>query len=522
MSTSVETSVDTSANGLAAPVAPVVSLRGISKRFGGTQALAAVDLDLYPGEVHSLVGENGAGKSTLGKIVAGVYSPDAGELTVDGGSVGRWDPVRAQRAGVVMIAQELALVPNLTVEQNVFLGIESATAGVLRRDLTKRFRRLLQDADFELDPKARLGDLRIADQQKVEILRALARDARVIVMDEPTSSLTGHEINQLHDLIGRLCQQGRSIVYVSHFLDSVLEVSDRITVMRDGVRVRTSAASAETKQSMVQGMLGRELSVTFPPRRPPVPDSVAPLLELRGVSTSAGVESASLVVRPGEIVGLLGLVGSGRSEIARAAAGIDRATSGSIRFRGTERPSWNVRSAIAEGMVMVPEDRHAQGLVLERSVRENIALAFVSRMSRLGVISQSEEKTRVSALATALDMRPPRIDLPVGGLSGGNQQKALLGKWLLGDPALVVLDEPTRGVDIGAKATIYQLIVELAERGVGVLLISSEHEEVLALATRAYVVDRGTTAGEVDPSSLRVDELLAHLFSVDHEIGAIA
>jgi simple sugar transport system ATP-binding protein/ribose transport system ATP-binding protein len=472
--------------------------------------------------VHSLVGENGAGKSTLGKIVAGVYSHDAGELEVDGEAVGRWDPVRAQRAGVVMIAQELALVPQLTVEQNVFLGIESARAGVLRRDLTKRFWKLQENADFHLDPKARLGDLRIADQQKVEILRALARDARVIVMDEPTSSLTGHEINQLHQLIGRLCEQGRSIVYVSHFLDSVLEVSDRITVMRDGVRVRTSAASAETKQSMVQGMLGRELSVTFPPRLEPVPETVEPLLELRDVSTAAGVAGANLVVRPGEIVGLVGLVGSGRSEIARAAAGVDRATEGTILFGGRERRSWSIRSAIGAGMVMVPEDRHAQGLVLERSVRENIALAFLGRLSRLGVISQRQEKARAGELATKLDMRPPRIDLPVGGLSGGNQQKALLGKWLLGDPSLVVLDEPTRGVDIGAKATIYQLIVDLAARGVGVLLISSEHEEVLALATRAYVVDRGTTAGEVDPSMLGVDELLAHLFSVDHEIGATA
>jgi simple sugar transport system ATP-binding protein/ribose transport system ATP-binding protein len=501
---------------------PVVTLRGISKRFGGTQALADVDLDLHPGEVHSLVGENGAGKSTLGKIVAGVYSADEGELTVDGVPVGRWDPVRAQRAGVVMIAQELSLVPQLTVEQNVFLGIEGARAGVLRRDLTRRFTALQESADFDLDPKARLGDLRIADQQKVEIMRALARDARVIVMDEPTSSLTGHEINQLHRLIERLCEQGRSIVYVSHFLDSVLEVSDRITVMRDGVRVRTSLAGEETKQSMVAGMLGRELAVTFPPRRDPVPDSVEPLLELRGVSTAAGVEGADVVVRPGEIVGLLGLVGSGRSEIARAAAGVDRITSGTIRFDGREQTSWGIRTAIEAGLAMVPEDRHAQGLVLERSVRENIALTFLSRVSRMGVIGRREERERVGELARALDMRPPRIDLPVGGLSGGNQQKALLGKWLLGEPKLVIFDEPTRGVDIGAKATIYQLIVDLAARGVGVLLISSEHEEVLALATRAYVVDRGTTTGEVDPASLGVDDLLAHLFSVEQEIGASA
>ncbi|MDF2990929.1 MAG: sugar transporter, ATP-binding protein [Microbacterium sp.] len=497
----------------------IIELRQISKRFGGTKALDAVDLDLRAGEVHALVGENGAGKSTLGKIVAGLYSPDSGELTVDGRPVGRWDTVRAQRAGVVMIAQELSLVPELTVEQNVFLGVESNTLGVMRRHVAQRFADLEAQADFRLPPKALVGDLRIADQQKVEIMRALAREARVIVMDEPTSSLTAHETERLHTLIRSLREQGRTIVYVSHFLDAVLDVSDRVTIMRDGVRVRTADAAHETKASIVQGMLGRELSVTFPARRPRVESSVRPVLTVEGVSTTAGVQSASLEVRPGEIVGLLGLVGSGRSEIARAIAGADPITSGRVVFEGKERRRWNTRTAIEAGVVMVPEDRHAQGLVLERSVKENISLAFLGRFARLGVVNPRRERDNAQQLAEALSMRPPRINLEIGGLSGGNQQKALLAKWLIGDPSFVILDEPTRGVDIGAKATIYHLIADLADRGVGVLLISSEHEEVLALSTRAYTVTAGTIAGEVDPAALGVSDVLAHLFAVDQEIG---
>ncbi|RWZ52978.1 sugar ABC transporter ATP-binding protein [Labedella phragmitis] len=501
---------------------PLVELSGVSKRFGGTQALDTVDLELRTGEVHALVGENGAGKSTLGKIVAGLYAPDTGELRVDGEQVSKWDPVRAQRSGVVMIAQELSLVDDLTVLENVFLGVEANTLGVLHRRVAECFETLRALADFDLDASAKVGDLRIADQQKVEIMRALARDARVIVMDEPTSSLTAHETERLHRLIAQLREQGRSIVYVSHFLDAVLEVADTVTIMRDGQRVRTGPVANETKATMVQAMLGRELAVTFPERRPRADASTEPLLVVDGITTETGIEEASLVVRPGEIVGLLGLVGSGRSEIARAIAGADPITAGSITFRGEKCRRWTTRRAIASGLVMVPEDRHAQGLILQRSVRENISLAFLDRFATAGVIRPAAEKKEAGALAEALSMRPPRIGLDIGGLSGGNQQKALLAKWLVGDPAFVILDEPTRGVDIGAKATIYQLVADLADRGVGVLLISSEHEEVLALSSRAYTVSNGRIAGEVDPAVFGVSDLLAHLFSVEQEIGAIA
>ncbi|MCU1443272.1 MAG: sugar transporter, ATP-binding protein [Cryobacterium sp.] len=513
MNTTAYSTADTTAKTAANPV----ELADISKRFGGTQALNHVSLALAAGEVHALVGENGAGKSTLGKIIAGLYTPDAGTLSIDGSPVTRWDPVRAQHSGIVMIAQELSLVRQLTVEQNVFLGVEQNRMGVMRRNLSERFAELQEIAHFGLNPKARVGDLRLADQQKIEIMRALARDARVIVMDEPTSSLTAHETSQLHELIRRLRDQGRSVVYVSHFLDAVLEVGDTVTIMRDGNLVRTSPIRDETKKSIVEGMLGRELAVTFPERPAPPPATTPPILTTSGLSSDAGISDVSITVRPGEIVGLLGLVGSGRSEIARAIVGADRLTGGTITFNGTRLHKPSPRRSTELGIVLVPEDRHGQGLVLERSVKENVSLPFLDRFSRFGVLRGGMERTGVTKMVTDLNVRPPRIGLTIQGLSGGNQQKALLAKWLIGDPKFVILDEPTRGVDIGAKLTIYELIVALAERGIGVLLISSEHEEVLALSNRAYLVSRGRIAGEVDPTVLSTSELLGRLFSVDEE-----
>lgn len=497
-----------------ATVAPIVKIRNVSKRFGGTQALRDVSISLAAGEVHAFVGENGAGKSTLGKIVAGLYTPDSGALLVSGVEVSRWDPLRAQRAGVVMIAQELSLVPELTIEQNVFLGIEHNSLGVLTSDLSARFAELEREAQFGLSPKAKVGSLRIADQQKVEIMRALARDARVIVMDEPTSSLTAHETARLHELILGLKSQGRTVVYVSHFLDAVIEVCDTVSVLRDGELVRTARVADETKRSIVEAMLGTQLESLFPMRAPAVQPSVEPLLSIAKMASDSGVVDASLVVRPGEIVGLLGLVGSGRTEILKTIFGKDRLTSGAIIFDGETIPSASPRESIARGMALVPEDRHKEGVVLVRSVRENVSLAFLDRFSHLGLIDGRREKEYVTRAVTDLSMRPPAIGLPISGFSGGNQQKALLAKWLIGEPRLVILDEPTRGVDIGAKLTIYEAITELAKQGVAVLLVSSEHEEVLNLAHRAYLVSEGCTRGEIDPAATSIDQLLLRLFSV--------
>lgn len=497
-----------------------IEVLNVSKRFGGTQALDTVSVEILSGEVHAFVGQNGAGKSTLGKIMGGVYVPDSGELRVAGKEIKHWDTLRAQRAGVAMVAQELSLVSQLTVEQNVFLGIEDNTFGVMRRNLTKRMTEIEEIVAFGVNPKASVDTLPIADLQKVEIMRALARNAHVIILDEPTSSLTANETGKLHEIILRLKSQGKSVIYVSHFLDAVLEISDRITIMRDGKLIRTSSTSDETKKSIVTAMLGREQSMSFPERSETPDRELDPILSVKDLCGDGTVHNVTLDIRPGEIVGLLGLVGAGRSEIARLIVGADEITGGHVIFKNKELKSIDPRSSKRRGIVMVPEDRRKQGLVLMRSVRENVSLASLNLISRFGVIGRRREKTSVTELVSALEMRPVRIDLAVEDYSGGNQQKALLAKWLNGSPSLVILDEPTRGVDIGAKITIYELICNLAKQGAGVLLISSEHEEVLALCHRAYLVSGGTIVGEVDPRQTNLESLLHQLFSFqDSQIG---
>ncbi|MEV6986030.1 sugar ABC transporter ATP-binding protein [Sphaerisporangium sp. NPDC051017] len=493
---------------------PAVSVRNLSKRFGSTQALSAVTLSIARGEVHGLVGENGAGKSTLGKVIGGLYHPDDGELEVFGGRVRRWDVRRAQDAGVVIIAQELSLVPALTVAQNVFLGRERRTLGVLHPGLERRYQELERVCGFGLPPDVPVDSLPIADQQKVEIMRALARDAKVIVMDEPTSSLTADEAARLHDIIARLRSRGTTIVYVTHFLEDVLEHCDRVTVMRDGQVIRTADTASETKASLVEAMLGEPADVLLPERPPaPGPDT-EPLAEMRDVHSGDRVRGVSLTVRPGEIVGLAGLVGSGRTEIARVLFGCEPADSGRIVFRGAEVRGASARGSIERGMAMIPEDRRAQGLVLARPALENVTLPHLRRFSKAGVLARRAERSAVEELIEQLGVRPRQVDGDVSVYSGGNQQKVLFAKWLLGRPELLILDEPTRGVDVGAKARIYQLIVGIARSGTGVLLISSELQEVVGLSHRVYLVRQGSLIGEMASADTSVDVVLQRLFGV--------
>lgn len=494
-------------------MSPIAQLVGVSKRFGSTQALLDADLDIEAGTVHAVVGENGAGKSTLGKVLAGLYAPDSGQVLVAGESTGRWSVKRAQQHGIVMIAQELSLVPELTVAQSIFLGRESSHFGVLRNDLRRRFDELEAVVEFGLDPNAKVSKLKIAEQQKVEIMRALARDARLLILDEPTSSLTGHETEQLHAIMRNLVSQGSSVIYVSHFLDAVLEVSDTVSVMRNGERVLTAPTAELTKSRMVTAMLGRKFESAFPERKSAVDPSSSPLLDVSEVS-GPGVSNASFTIRPGEIVGLLGLVGSGRTEIARLIFGAEELSSGTIRYRGNDLPpKRRISDSIKRGIAMVPEDRHGQGLFLHRTISENVSFNNLQKFTRGGLLQLSREAKEVANIVCEVGVRPPDINLDVEGLSGGNQQKVLIGKWLLGGPGLVILDEPTRGVDIGAKLSIYGLIADLAESGAGVLLISSEHEEVLGLADRAHLVSNGNTIGEIDPQSTSVGDVLEKLFA---------
>jgi len=489
-----------------------VSIRGIVKSFGGTRILDDINIDFLAGEVHALVGENGAGKSSVGKIIGGYYSTDDGEITVFGEKIGRYSPREALLRGIAMIHQELQLVPELTVCQNVFLGLESQRVGLLVSGDIERFAAIEATCDFGLDPRAKVADLRIAERQKVEIMRAIARDARVIIMDEPTSSLTEDEAERLHQLIRRLKSNGVTVIYVSHFLDHILANCDRITVMRDGKVVRTTDAEGETKQSLVDSMLGQASDISWPDLPAAPAADRAPVAELRNVSTDTGLSDISLVVRPGEIVGLIGLVGSGRSEIGRAMFGADAITAGSYAIQGVDQKRLNVTRAVAQGVALVPEDRRKQGLVLTQTTRPNISLATLGKLSRFGLLRTGEERENARAMIRHFGIVPGKVDGEVAFYSGGNQQKVLLSKWAIAKPKLLILDEPSRGVDIGARQRIHEFIIEMASAGTGVLLISSELEEVINLSHRGYLMSEGRIFAEASCRDLTVDDALHRIF----------
>jgi rhamnose transport system ATP-binding protein len=491
---------------------PLLAAVRVSKRFGGVQAVDDVSVEIARGEVHGLVGENGAGKSTLAKIMGGSHQPDSGEVLVDGGSVRFGSPRDALAAGIATIAQEIALVPARTVLENVFLGIEPRRLGVVRRRaLRARFEELSDRTGLWLPPERRVASLRTAAQQKAEILRALARDARLILMDEPSSSLTIDETEQLHEVIRKLAADGTSVVLVSHFLDEVLSVCDTISVLRDGKLVRTGPAAEETAESLVRAMIGKPLELTFPPKQPPPPDAPA-VLEVRGLTRAAAVADVSFSVRRGEIVGLAGLVGSGRSEIARVIFGADRLDAGEVLVEGEPVRIRSPRHAAGAGIAMLPESRKDQGLLMIRSIRENETLGALPAFSRLGVMQTRRERAFVRTHSRKVDVRAPSVEAPVASLSGGNQQKVLFAKWLVRRPSVLLADEPTRGVDVGAKVQIHDLLAELAADGMAVLLISSEIEEVLGLSHRVLVVRGGRVVGEFAGEEATREAVMAAAF----------
>ncbi len=476
-------------------------------------------LDILPGEIHGLIGENGAGKSTLGKVIGGYYPATAGRLEVFGRPVARWDPPTALASRVAIMHQELQLVPEMTVAENVFLGLEHERWGILARDEAARLETLMRSSGFSLDPGAVVADLPIADQQKIEILRALARDARVIVMDEPTSSLSKDEVSQLHDAMRTLRDVGRTVVYVSHYLEDILAVTDRVTVLRDGAHVRTGATADETRGSLVSAMLGQGKTETpFPEKVPPSePETV---LEVSDLGNGAGVRGATITVGRGEIVGLIGLVGSGRSEIARLIIGADPARSGTVTLKGRPYRRRTLAESARRGLVMVPEDRRRQGLVMTMQVRANVTLPHLPRFSRAGMVRSAKELSRASELIGYFRIRPADPDGDVSRFSGGNQQKVLFGKWLAENPGIIILDEPSRGVDVGARERIHQAIAELAARGTAFIVISSEISEVLGLAHRAYLIDHGRTVEEIDPQEHSEATVLSALFRHQAETGS--
>jgi simple sugar transport system ATP-binding protein/ribose transport system ATP-binding protein len=493
---------------------PHVELRGAGKRFGGVHALEDVDLVVERGSIHGLVGENGAGKSTLGKIVAGVYRADAGELRVEGRRVDYRSPRDALADGVTIIAQEPTLVPHRSVLENVFLGIEHAKAGVVnRRALRRRFAALVDQAQLELPANRLARTLRVADQQKVEILRAIARQARLVVMDEPTSALTADESQRLFEAVRRLQERGTTIVYVSHFLEEVLALVDTVTVLRDGRVVRTAPVAEETPDRLVTAMLGRTMALAFP-EKVRAADDAPVVLSVRDLSRPPAFENVSFDVRAGEILGLAGLIGSGRSEVARAIFGADHRTGGSIEVGGEELRMRTPRNAIGAGVVMLPEDRKSHGLLMLRSIADNMTLPHLGSVSVGGVLNPRRERRAAVELMQRMDVRASSVRTKVMMLSGGNQQKVLFAKWLFQRPRVFIADEPTRGIDVGAKRAVYELIRSLAEQGMAVLLISSEHEEVVGLAHRVLVMREGRIVAEFDQRTMSDDAVLRAAFAM--------
>ena len=473
-----------------------LQLVSIGKRYSGTTALSDVSVEVAGGTVHALVGANGAGKSTLGKIIGGVTRPDDGQMFVDGRLVRFRDPREARVFGIATISQELAPMPHMSVIENVFFGIEPRRAGLVQfRQRRRQYEDLVTQWGFSLDAHAEVGALRTADKQKVEILRAVATDARVIVMDEPTSSLTSVETSTLHLMIRALRERGTTIIYVSHFLDEVLDLADTVTVLRSGRLVRTRPAAEETEESLVAGMFGAAAAAEhFEKQQHP---SAPVVLDVSGLSRKGELNDISLQIRAGEIVGLAGLIGSGRTELARAISGADPIDSGTIAVEGRTRRIHSPADAMAAGMAFLPESRKDDGLFLELSLAANTTFADLrSVASRLGVVRRATERAKTRELLDLTSVQPPNPSAKVVNLSGGNQQKVLFARWLLLNPRVLILDEPTRGVDVAARAAIHRLINKLAAEGTAVLLISSEIEEVLGLAHRVLVMRRGSITRE--------------------------
>ena len=478
---------------VAAP--PRAELREISKGFGATQALDGVSLDLRPGEVHGLVGENGAGKSTLVKILAGIHQPDTGTILLDGEPTQIHGPARSRALGIAVVHQEPRLFPDLSVAENVFIG--HAPGHALAIDwgqMRKAAKVIFEGLGVRMDVGAVVRGLSMADQQLIEIAKALSFDARVLILDEPTASLSAHEVERLFTIVRQTRDRGVAVLFVSHRLEEVFELCDRATVFRDGRHVITAATSELTTGDLVRHMVGRAVSL-FPKVESPIGEV---LLEVRHLTRSETFNDVSFSVRAGEIVGMAGLVGAGRTEVARVLFGVDRPEKGEILLGGKPVTFDSPSAAMRAGIAYVPEDRHQDGLVLDFSIASNVTLPILPRLFPGLFMHGSVERVTARRYIDQLQIRTTGVDQEVAALSGGNQQKVVLGKWLASVPRILILDEPTRGIDIGAKVEVHRIISELAASGLGILLISSDLPEVLAMSDRILVMHEGAITAEIE------------------------
>ncbi len=493
----------------------MISFDSITKTFGGTTALDNVSFSLERARVHALMGENGAGKTTLAKVLAGIHRPDRGRMVIDGETVRFATPRDARHAGIGMVHQELAFCPDLSVAENLCLGRYPTKTRVFlsRTAMAEKAREMLRDIGADVDPRTPMRDLPVARQQVVQIAAAVGTGADILVFDEPTSALSEGETRHLFDLIGRLKAGGVTILYVSHRMAEVFDLCDSITVLRDGRFVGSLQRSDADQDTVIRMMIGRELEAYFP--RHAAAPAAQQLLEIDSLSSPGRFEGVSFSVRAGEIVGFAGLVGSGRSEVAAAVLGLDRQATGSVVLDGNELMGQSLRRRIAAGLGLVPEDRKRQGLALGLSCRINFSLTQLDRLRRFLFIDRKREREMLRSAFADLSIRASGYDAPASSLSGGNQQKIVLAKWLSRSSRVLILDEPTRGVDVGAKAAIHALIDALAQRGMGIVLISSELPELLHLSTRILVMRGGRIVGELPREESTQDRLLRMMAGIE-------
>jgi inositol transport system ATP-binding protein len=487
----------------------VLEVRNISKSFPGVKALSDICFSVKKGSVHVLCGENGAGKSTLMKIVNGIYQPDSGEIFIKGEQVRIPSPIRARNLGISMIFQELNYTPEMTIEESLFIGnLPTKSFGrVDWKEIRRRTLELLTQENLPYNPQTKLKDLSVSDLQMLEILKAVSRDADVLIMDEPTSSIAQKEVEILFEKIDALRARGKGIVYISHKMDEIFKIADEISILRDGKIIETRPKDQFDIESVIGLMVGRKLAGDYPK------ETIAPgevVLEVNGFSGRTGFNDVSFHLRKGEIIGFAGLVGAGRTELVRALFGLDQHDSGTVKLHGKALAIKDVRDSINNGIVMLSEDRRRYGLVLIRDVKENVTLATLSKFFKGGRLHVSQEREEVERVCKRIHVKAPSIDTQVSTLSGGNQQKIVLSKWMMRNPDILILDEPTRGIDVGAKFEIHKLMTEIARDGKSILMVSSELPELIGMCDRIYVMAKGRIAGELKRSEFTQEAIMKY------------
>jgi ribose transport system ATP-binding protein len=506
--------------------APLFGMAGISKRYGGVKALDKASLSLHAGRIHALLGENGAGKSTLIKIMSGVVQPDEGSLELDGRQVRFPNPTAANQAGIVCIFQELSLVPDLSVADNIFIAAPPRRFGLIDRKAQRRMAEewLALAGAEDVHPLAPVKDLPLSRRQMVEIAKALARKPRILILDEATSALTAADVGKILAVLKRLRGEGLALLYISHRMQEIAELADDCTIFRNGRNVATYPAGTKSHGEVVELMIGREYSHVFPPKPPPVPAATPPILEARGLTWTNRLRDISLAVRPGEIVGLGGLDGQGQRELLLALFGVLRGVAGEIRVDG--RPvaigGPSVAKAARIGMALIPEDRKTEGLMLPMSVRDNLSFAALGGLSNGGFIDRAAEQRAVGDMLRLLAIRTGGLDVPVATLSGGNQQKVVIAKWLMMAPRIILLNDPTRGIDVGTKQEIYQLLRKLADQGVAILFYSTDYDELIGCCARVLVLYDGRIGRELAGDELTERALVGSALNIAAEAGEAA